>query len=155
MLRTPVEVGDPARIVFLMLQAAGDKSPALWRETIGPWFDEAWPRRPRDRSQNLSEKLAWMAVDSGDAFPDVVRAIKDILTEEEWQSALFHLTKKEEEARLVSRFSGPSLTLADKIVGDRPNILGDTLKTLLDAISKAEPKLRRTAAYKRLALKAE
>ena len=149
------ELADAAWALKDMLQAAGDKSPALWRETIGPWFDEAWPRRPRDRSKSLSEKLAWMAIDAGDAFPDVVRAIKHILTEEEWQSALFHLTKKEEEARIVSRFSGAALILADKLVGDRPNIMGDTLKTLLDAISRAEPKLKRSAAYKRLALKAE
>lgn len=149
------ELADAAWALKEMLQAAGDKSPALWRETIGPWFDEAWPRRPRDKSQSISEKLAWMAIDAGDAFPDVVSAIKHILTPEEWQSALFHLTKKEEEARIVSRFSGAALTLADKLVGDRPNIMGDTLKTLLDAISRAEPKLKRSAAYKRLALKAE
>ena len=149
------ELADAAWTLKDVLQAAGDKSPALWRETIGPWFDAAWPKRPRDRSQSLSEKLGWMAIDAGDAFPDVVRAINGILTEEEWQGALFHLMTKEEETRIVSRFPRAALTLADKLVADRSHLVGDTLKTLLDAISRADPKLKGTASFKRLALKTE
>ena len=149
------ELGDAVWALKDMLQAAGDKSPTLWRESIGPWFDEAWPKRPRDRSQSLSEKLAWMAIDAGDAFPDVVRAVVDFMTQEEWESALFHLMKKEEEIGLVSRFPNAALTLADKLVGDKPNLIGKTLKDLLDAISTADPELRTTAPFGRLALKAQ
>ena len=36
-----------------LLMGAEDKSLVLWRETIGPWFAEAWPKRPMDKSQTL------------------------------------------------------------------------------------------------------
>lgn len=151
----PNDLTDAAWVLREMLRAAGDKSRALWRETIGPWFDEAWPKRPEARSQGLSENLAWMAIDAGDAFPDVVRAIEGIMVQEKWESALFHLMKKEEEIGLVSRAPNAALTLADKLVGDKPSLIGNTLKDLLDAISRADPELRTTASFERLALKAQ
>ena len=148
-------LADVAWALRDMLQAASDKSPALWLEAIGPWFDKAWPKRPQDRSPRLSEQLAWMAIDSGDAFPDVVGTIVAYMTQEEWASALFHLKKKEEETHLVSRFPEAALTLADKLAGDRRHLNDDIMKTLLDAISRAEPKLQERAAFKRLFLKTQ
>ncbi len=151
----PEYLADAAWALKDMLQAAGNKSPALWRETISPWFDKAWPKRPQDRSLELSGKLAWMAIDAGDAFPDVVRDIEDLITQEEWESALFHLKMKEEETGLVSRFPSAALTLVDKLVGDKLRLADSTIKPLLDAISNGDPELRENAAFKRLVLEVQ
>lgn len=151
----PEFLADAAWALKDLLEAAGNKSPALWRETISPWFDQAWPKSPKHRSPELSEKLAWMAIDAGAAFRDVVRDIESVITQEEWEGALYHLMKNEKESRLVSRFPGAALTLADKLVGDKPSLIGNTLKDILDAISKADPESRTTATFKRLTFMAE
>ena len=134
-----------------ILGGAGDKSFVLWRDTVGPWFAEVWPRRTRDTSMRLSQKLARMAVDSGDAFPDVVNAIEDILTPEEWSYTLHKLNQASD---LVTRHPKAALALVDKIYS---NDHGDSglLGELLETISTAKPELKRAESYKRLAMKAE
>ena len=133
------------------LQGAGDKSSVLWRDTVGPWFTEVWPRRTRDTSMRLSQELARMAIDSGDAFPDVVNAIEDILTPEEWSYTLHKLNQASD---LVTRHPKAALALVDKIYS---NDHGDTglLGELLGTISTAKPELKSDESYKRLATKAE
>lgn len=151
----PEYLADAAWAIKDLLEAAGNKSPVLWRETIGPWFEKAWPKHPQARSPELSEKLAWMAIDAGPAFPDVVHAIKDIMTQEKHQGALFHLKMNEEENGLVSRFPDAALTLVDKLVGENSGTLGDTLSVVLDAISSADPDLQTTSTFERLTLMAQ
>ncbi len=133
------------------LQGAGDKSLALWRDTVGPWFKEVWPRRNQDRSQELSTQLARMAMDSGDAFPDVVNTITDILTSEKWSYALHKLSQAND---LVTRHPKAALALVDKIFSDEHGDRG-LLGMLLETISTARPELKSDESYKRLATKAE
>lgn len=150
----PDELAQAASSLRRLLGAAGEKSPNLWRDTIGPWFHQAWPKRPVDRSRDLSQSLASMAVDARDAFPDVVHAVASLILPEEWDFTLHHLMKKEEEGKLVTRFPWPALTLVAQLVSDETRVDGDTLSTLLDAISTAAPELRENDSFKRLALKA-
>ena len=131
-----------------ILRGAGDKSFALWRDTVGPWFEVVWPTRTQDRSKNLSTQLARMAMHSGGAFPDVVNAIKDILTPEEWNAALYELNQATD---LVSRYPDAALILADKIFGDDDHGDRDLLREVLEAISAAKSELKRTEPFKRLA----
>ena len=134
-----------------ILCGAGDKSSALWRDTVSSWFAGVWPRRTQDRSKDLSYALACMAMDSGDAFPDVVSAIEDILTPEEWSAALFKL----DQTNLASRHPDAALILADKIFGDDGHGDRDLLRKVLEAISTAKPELKRTESFKRLTSEAE
>ena len=131
-----------------ILRGAGDKSFALWRDTVEPWFKVVWPTRTQDRSKNLSTQLARMAMHSGGAFPDVVNAIKDILTPEEWNAALYELNQATD---LVSRYPDAALILADKIFGDDDHGGRDLLREVLEAISAAKSELKRTEPFKRLA----
>ena len=135
-----------------ILRGAGDKSFALWRDTVGPWFAGVWPRRTQDRSKDLSHALACMAMDSGDAFPDVVNAIEDILTPEKFNAALYNLNQATD---LVSRYPDAALILADKIFGDHGHGDSDLLRKVLEAISTAKPKLKRTDSFKRLVTEAK
>ena len=131
-----------------VLRGADQKSFALWRDTIEPWFAAVWPKRTQDRSKGLSKALACMAIDSGDAFPYVVEAIHDVLTPEEYNVALDRLNCNIE---LVSRYPKRALALVDKIVGDDDHGNRSILSELLVSISMAEPKLRETCTYRRLA----
>ena len=147
----PDGLADAAAALRDVLQGAGDKSPTLWRDTVGPWFEKVWPRRQKDRSKELSENLAWMAIDAGGAFPHVVDAIKDVLVPENWSNALFHFKTEEEDTGLVSRYPHPALILVDKLVhdGSDPQLLSE----LLEAISVAAPELKAADSFRRLAAK--
>ena len=138
-----------------LLMGAEDKSLVLWRETIGPWFAEAWPKRPMDKSQTLSGKLAFMAVDAGNAFPDIVSAVEELLIAEEHQHAVFHMQLTEEKTGLISRFRKHSLILANRLVADPSAVYGGTLKKLMESIATADPELRKADEFKRLVLPLE
>ena len=96
-----------------------------------------------------------MAIDSGDAFPYVVQTVADLIVPEEWTTALYHLKSKEEETGLVGRFPKAALTLADKLVGEQTHLIDAILSAFLEAIAAADSQLEDTAAFKRLALRAQ
>ena len=131
-----------------ILAGAGDKSLALWRDSVGPWFEKVWPMRPTDRSPELSARLAWMACEAGEAFPDAVNAIKDAITQDEHNFVLFELTQKEEECGLVSRYPSASLVLIRSVSHDGSD--KKLLRKLLELISKADPKLVECDCFRRL-----
>ncbi len=92
-----------------------------------------------------------MVIDSGDAFPEIIVAVENMIIPEEWEDIIYYLKTKEEEGTSVaSRFPKAALELADKLVGDKPKPVRDDLQFLLSVIAKAEPKLKRTIAFKRL-----
>ena len=124
-----------------MLQGANERSQVLWKETIGPWFNAVWPKRPKDRSPYLSESLARVAIESGNAFPLVVDAIEDMLIPEKSDSVLYLLDREEKHTQLVSRHPKASLRLIEKIIhgnSHRPYI-----REFWDVISQADPSLEK------------
>ena len=146
---------DAARALHNILDGAGDKSLSLWKDTVGPWFEQVWPIRPVDRSAGVSINLALMAIDSGDAFPDVVNTIKDVLTAEKYSTVLVHLKTKEKKTELARRYPEASLTLVDKLFDAKGHGNCSLLRKLLDVISTANPKLKEYSSFKRLDAKAD
>ena len=123
-----------------MLQGAGERSPVLWRERIGPWFKLVWPRRRRDKSPELSVSLAQMAIESGNAFPLVVDSIKDVLISEKWNTVLYFLEREEQNTSLVTKHPKASLKLIDKIIHDNSD--RTRIRQLWNVISQADSSLK-------------
>lgn len=150
---SPAYLADAAWALKNILQGAGNKSPKLWNETIGPWFEDAWPRRAFHGEKHLSNRLAWMAIDSGDAFPLIIEAIKDRIGPEEHADALYHLmsTEKEKGAGTgpISRHPEAALILVDKLVQEEPP-LGDTLSHVLKVIEENDAELAQTDTLTKL-----
>ena len=121
---------DAAVALSNMLEAADDRSLALWRDTIAPWFETVWPKRPSDKSAGLSEKLAWMAIDSNKAFPHVVDVVVEILVPEEWNVILHRLLEKEGETQVISTNPKHTLMLVDKLIHSNSN--RDYLREILE-----------------------
>ncbi len=144
----PDKLASVAETLREILQGADEKSLALWRDTVEPWFRMAWPKRPTDRSPELTESLARMSINAGEAFPSIVDTIKDILTPERYGVSLHFLDQEEQNTGHVSKYPQDSLTLIDKLVHNDSNrkILGG----LLNAISEANPALKETDSFKRL-----
>ena len=125
-----------------IVQGAGDRSLVLWRETVGPWFQRAWPRRPVDRSHGVSTNLAWMALEGGEAYPTIVEEITDVIEGDEHNFVLFELKTKEEDedCRLVTLYPRASLILMAKVVGAQSD--RELVCELLQIIGNAEPEIR-------------
>jgi len=119
-----------------MLSAAGPKSSEPWKKTIGLWFLYAWPKMPIKRSSQLSTNLA---IESNEAFPDVVTAVIDCLTGVEYSHALYDLKEAETEVQLVRRFPSESLTLLGKLVQENTHADQELLSFLLETIREADP----------------
>ena len=135
-----------ARTLRNMLDGAGEKSGALWRNTIDPWFARVWPKRRQDRSPELSALLAQMAMESGDAFPQAVSAIEDILEPEKYNAALSILKKKKD---IIDRYPDNALTLADKLFHDGSD--RQYLSELLKCIAEAKPEMKEDDRFQWLA----
>ena len=138
-------LAEAARTLRDMLDGAGEKSGALWRDTIGPWFARAWPRRSKDKSPELSEQLAWMAMESGDAFPQAVAAIEGILKPEKHSASLYHLIEKKD---IIERYPDAVLTLVAGLVDDNSGVWN--LCEVLECIANAKPELKESGNFQRL-----
>ena len=141
---------DAARRLRDMLDGAGEKSGVLWRDTVDPWFAKAWPRRLKDRSPDLSEQLAWMAMESGDAFPQAVAAIEDILAPEKHNTTFSILMEKKD---IIERYPDAVLTLAARLVDDSSD--GWDLSDVLKRIAKAKPEMKEDDRFRKLVEKAD
>ena len=134
-----------------MLSSAGDKASVLWRETIGPWFRQAWPKHEEAKSIKVSGNLAWMAVEAGNAFPDAVAAIENSLQPEKWGHTLHEL----KASGLHKRFPDAAWRLIHHVVGDDTVIAGSSLSEILDEISQANPAIAEDDHFKRLCARAQ
>ena len=140
-----------ARVLENLLNDAGERSVALWNETIQPWFTDVWPRRSRDRSSYLSECLAIMAIRSGDAFPLVVDEIVDMLKPSDESLVLYYLVREEKNAELVSKYPEASLNLIYKLFHDG-TAYPPYLKQLLHSIGEAKPALKNQHQFLQLSV---
>ncbi|MCY4532898.1 MAG: SIR2 family protein [Gammaproteobacteria bacterium] len=131
-----------------ILQGADKKSSTLWRETVGPWFKEVWPTRPKDRSPELSRWLAWMASETDAAFPEAVETIKDVLMQEEYSSVLRKLIGKEKDCKLVRRYPCATLILMHRVVHDESDEV--SLESLVGMITEAQPGINDNELFQEL-----
>jgi len=119
-------------------------------KTIGPWFKQVWPKHANARSEGASERLIWMAIETGDAFPDAVAAIEDLLCPEEWGHSLYKLNR----SGLHKRFPSDAWKVINLIVGPETKFAGSNLPQTLDEIFQVTPAIAEHEDFKRLRARA-
>lgn len=130
----PDYLGSAAWMLGQMLKDAEGKSLTLWREVIQPWFNVAWPTHERYKTSAVSKDLAWMAIDAGEAFPEIVLQIEGLLTEEEFPGVtIMHLKNSGQH----KRFPDEAMLLINKIVVDHDRAAGSRLDVVLADIEEA------------------
>lgn len=129
-----------------LISSAGDKAPVLWRETIEPWFKKAWPKHVNAKSGRTSRNLAWMAIETRDAFPEAIITIKDQLQPSKWGDMLHNL----KESDLHSRFPEAAWILIKHTVGDETQTAGLDLPKLLDVIAQKWPDITDDPYFQKL-----
>ncbi len=139
-------LAEAALRLMNLLSGAGDKAPVLWRETIESWFKKAWPKHVNAKSGQTSSNLAWMAIETRDAFPEAIITIKDQLQPSKWGGMLHKL----KESDLHSRFPEAAWILIKHTVGDETHTAGLDLPDLLDVIAQKWPDITDDPHFQKL-----
>lgn len=125
-----------------------DSAGVGWRERIGPWFWRHWPGRPELRTPVVSEALAEVAVETGDALPMALERIKLYLVPIPKPSSFEHRLEKSSQPE---RAPEAVLDLLDTVIPSFPEPLSWwRLEGLLDRIESADGSLTGNLRYRRL-----
>ena len=142
-----VSLGEAGWAIADVLQAAGNRADVLWKELIGPWFQDVWPRRETDKTPAVSEALCRIAMAVETAFPDAVERIGDLLVPGLRDDTLRVLSN----TQLAAKFPDATLRLLNKIFGDAEDEYGtEVARKLAEKAMEAEPSLRERPEFERL-----
>lgn len=148
-----VSIDDKGRgdALWMLANIASDEG--TWSTFVKPFIEQAWPRQLRFRTENVSRSFAHLIEQSGDNFPEVVRAVVNLLRPVAHLDMItYRLSKKPEDGTndFARRFPAETLLLLDALVAEDRSQLPYQLGEALEVIAEADPKLRRTKAWRRL-----
>lgn len=148
-----VSIDDRGRGDALWMIADIASEQSTWNTFVKPFIEKAWPRQVRFRTENVSRSFVHLIEQSGDNFPEVVRAVVSLLRPVPHLDMITYRLSKEQESGtndFAHKFPAETLMLLDALIPEdrsqRPYELGKAL----NAIAEADPKLRRTRAWRRL-----
>ena len=134
-----------------------DKAAKMWEEQIKPWFIYVWPKKNFATEGNVSDSLASMALNTGEAFPDCIKTLSKYLNyidPKDNRMLLFRLSDKSDksnkESTIPETYPKATLDLLNKLFDRFPTWHGTDFKNVLNIIVEADPKLTKTQEYKNL-----
>jgi hypothetical protein len=142
-------VAEAVQTLIQVLEAAGEKKNEYWEHQILPFFRFVWPRERVMTFKGSGEKLAILAIMSGDAFPLAVATLLDYFHPVEschWMVSQIH------KAKLCARFPQESLMLLDKAISGRPDWIPKELAECLEAIQAAWPQAMGDRRFQRISV---
>jgi hypothetical protein len=123
---------------------------ARWRQHVGPLLQEIWPLDAALRSEAISRNLLLMTLECGEAFPEAVDAVIDIVVPYQLYSIAHTLRLEPAHDDSVRGYSRSALRLANAVVDPAvapvPSDLAEFLQTCVDA----DPSVVSEPAYIRL-----
>jgi hypothetical protein len=127
-----------------------DQRGERWRTLVGPIFRAVWPLDAHLRSKRHSENLMRMALEAGDAFPDAVDAIVDVVVPFELYRLSLSLRLEKKHENLHREYPKAFLKLVNALVDPAfyrvPSDLGEVLQECLEA----DPSVVNELTYRRL-----
>ena len=100
------------------------EDPEVWMRFGRHFFNRAWPREARFKTPELARQFAFLAEQSGDHFPLVVKAVSPFLVRSDGLGISIHrATRGGQEESLAKRFPAATLDLFDRLVPDEPATL--------------------------------
>jgi hypothetical protein len=121
-----------------------------WRTVLGPFFREIWPLDASLRDEHTSRNLVLMALNSENAFADVVDAIIDFLVPYQLYLVAHSLRLEQESDVLVSQYPRAFLRLTNAIIDPSVFPVPRDLGELLNQCAEADPNCRNDPNYVRL-----
>jgi hypothetical protein len=124
--------------------------PTRWRKIIGPIFHKIWPLDAGLRSRSTSEKLVLMALECGDAFPEAVEAILDVIIPYQLYGIAHSLRLEQKHSDLVRRHPLAFVRLANALIDPASFPVPNDLGQLLDECVAVDAAVAQDSAYQRL-----
>jgi hypothetical protein len=124
-----------------------------WQSFAKPFIEQAWPRQLKFRTETASRSFAYLIEQCGDNFPDAVRTVVGLLRPVAHLDMItYRLSREAEEGThdFAQRFPAETLLLLDALVADDRSQMPYELGRALEVIAEADPKLRKTKAWRRL-----
>jgi hypothetical protein len=136
-----------AQVVWRRLEAAGVKSVALWRDQIGPWLAQVWPKDRDTRDPLSSLNLALASTTAGEEFASAVDLIVPLLIPAKDCSQLWIQL---EASSLPDREPQATLKLAVAIFDEDSSWIHAKLREVLQRIEKASAAVSKQPAFQKL-----
>lgn len=116
------------------------------------FIDDVWPRELALQTGSLAYAWLQMLSESGDGFPDLLKAVRRLLfsVEREIPSGNPFRSKQSEPDSIVRRHPERMLELLHIVVPDNPYMAPFTFSDTLDLIEEAEPSLQKDRRFSRL-----
>ena len=132
----------------------------IWRDSIGPFMERAWPQRHSVKTPKNAELLGNIVIRTGDEFPDAVDWAKDFLSPIEHPIAstsggiIWALDKTEGDpiSEIPGKFPEACLRFLHRVVNlkDGRQYKSLKLRSILDRIEEAQPELRKRKEFREL-----
>ncbi|MEG3155145.1 SIR2 family protein [Sphingomonas sp. RB1R13] len=148
-----VAIDDKGRGDALWMLANIASEQGTWDTFVKPFIEQAWPRQVKFRTETVSRSFARLVEQSGDSFPDVVRTVVGLLRPVAHLDMItYRLSKEAEQGTddFARKFPAETLLLLDALIAEDRSQMPYELGKTLDVIAEADPKLRRTMAWRRL-----
>ena len=134
-----------------MSEVAGEPADKLerWNSRLGPYFAAVWPLDGALREKGTSEDLVRMALESDNAFPEIVEAIRYLVIPYQLYD-LRHSLRFQEHDAMVGRFPRAFIRLANAVIDPDAFPLPSDLAQLLEDVVAADASVANDPAYTRL-----
>ncbi len=139
-----IRAADREHVIWF-LGRVGAENDDGWRTLVMPFIRKAWPRERRCRTSGTSGAWLSLLCHTGDAFPDLLAAVRDHLGAVDWRHAMLSGLEP-----LVERFPRQTLDLLARVAPDGVAEAPYGLSQVLDLLAEARPDLISDPRYRRL-----
>ena len=129
-------------------ESSAEQREDYWKNRIKPFWQHCWPKSKNLASRNIARHLTLLCIATRGEFSSAFETVKDWLEPLEHPSYEVGLLN---ESGLCNRFPEKALALLAAIIKEQDFWTPSELKDCLEAITKANPKLRANPHYVRLA----
>ena len=129
------------------VEAAGKQRAEYWKNRVGPYLREIWPKTRGHGSAAVAESVGRVCIAAGNAFPMTLNELRGWLQGLQYPD---HLVRSLHEVGLCERFPEQATEFLHLIVEGRDQWPSSELRECLRAIRSAEPKLESDHRFRKL-----
>jgi len=133
--------------IYRYLKDSGEQSSVLWKNRVGPWIKQVWPKDLDAVDHESSRMLAQAAILTADSFEKAATQIKRLLAPTEHFGNIVRLFKKSTHPE---KYPDASLMILASTVSEKHKWPNKELREVLKRIAIAKPKIRDKQDYKNL-----
>jgi len=130
-----------------MLDSAGDRREAYWKNRIVKYLKRIWPRVQKHGTEQIAEAFATLCSYAGNAFPDAVVLLQDWFLSLRHPGTILHILNESDHPE-----AHPDATLAllDRLIDLERSLVSLDFGSIMHRLETSDPSLTRDERFKRL-----